>query len=364
MGAGLIASPFLYRALAEAKEEKPLSRHLGLREAMYYTKMDEQTVRCDLCPHKCMLGNGTRSFCRVREPREGKLYTLVYELPCAVHVDPIEKKPVFHMLPGSQSFSIATAGCNSRCKYCQNWQISQSKPEDTSNSHLSCEEVVSKAAGNNCRSIAYTYSEPTVFYEYMIDTAKLAKSKGIKNISVTGGMINPKPLKELCEYLDAANVDLKAFDDKYLRDICGQSLKPLLEGLIMMKKNGVWVEITNLIVPSLNDDMGTIRKMCAWIKANLGAETPLHFSRFWPMYKLKNLPPTPPKTLEAAREVALSEGLQFVYIGNVPGHIANNTLCPNCKKLLVERKGYLIYKKNISKSKCIFCDYRIAGIWE
>lgn len=232
------------------------------------------------------------------------------------------------------------------------------------NSHLSCEDIVRKARQNDCRSIAYTYSEPIIFYEYMIDTAKLAQQKGIKNIFVTSGYINLEPLSELCKYIDAANADLKAYDDEYLRNICAESLKPLLEALMLMKKKGVWVEITNLVVPTLNDDMEKIGKMCIWIRENLGADTPLHFSRFWPMYKLKNLPPTPVNTLEEAREVALSKGLHYVYIGNVPGHIGNNTFCPKCKKLLIRRTGYFIYENNISKSKCLFCDYKIAGVWE
>jgi len=362
LGAGVIASPFICRAMAEA--EGIGQKRLDLHEAMYYTKLDKETARCELCPHRCTLKDGVRSFCRVREPRGGKLYTLVYQLPCSMHVDPIEKKPIYHMLPGSSAFSIATAGCNSRCKYCQNWQISQNKPEDTSNTYLSCESTVSQALKNKCRSIAYTYSDPTIFFEYMIDTARIARSRGIRNISVTAGYINQEPLSELCEYLDASNVDLKAYDDEYLRDICRQTLRPLLDALILMRKKGVWIEVTNLVVPTLNDDMNTVRKMCAWIKNELGEGTPLHFSRFWPMYKLKNLPPTPVSTLEKAREVALKEGLHYVYIGNVPGHIASNTYCPKCKKLLIRRRGYFIYENNVSDAKCLFCDHPIPGVWE
>lgn len=363
LGAGVVASPFICQAFLGADAD-PKGKMDGMREALYYTKLDEETVKCELCPHGCVLRNNVRSFCRVREPRQGALYTFAYEHPCAIHVDPIEKKPVFHMLPGSAVFSIATAGCNSRCKYCQNWQISQSRPEDTASSYLSCEDVVAQAQKNNCRSIAYTYSEPIIFYEYMLDSARLARARSINNIAVTSGFINPKPLSELCNYLDAANVDLKAYDDEYLQKICAAKLKPILEGLLLMKKRGVWVEITNLVVPTLNDNMDTIGKMCLWIRDNMGADTPLHFSKFWPMYKLKNLPPTPVATLQNAREVAIASGLHYVYIGNVPGHIGNNTFCPNCKKILIKREGYFIYESNISRSKCIFCDYKIAGIWE
>jgi len=293
----------------------------------------------------------------------GKLYTLVYELACTVHVDPIEKKPLYHMLPGTMAYSIATAGCNLRCKFCQNWQISQRPPEKTNNIELSCKNVVAKAKEQGCHSIAYTYSEPNIFYEYAIDTAKLAKKEGIKNIFVTAGFINAEPLNELCNYLDAANVDLKGFDKKYLRDICAQELGPLLEALLIYKKRGVLLEITNLVVPTLNDDMKTIKKMCIWIKENLGKETPLHFSRFWPMHKLKNLYPTPLETLIEARNTAMESGLKYVYIGNIPHRTSNNTYCPNCKKLLIERKGYLVIQNNIVNSRCKYCSEKISGIW-
>ncbi|UCD55542.1 MAG: AmmeMemoRadiSam system radical SAM enzyme, partial [Candidatus Omnitrophota bacterium] len=328
------------------------------KEALHYKKIDKETIMCLLCPRQCLLKDGQRSFCRVREPKDGKLYTLVYELPCSVHEDPIEKKPIYHMLPGSKSFSIATAGCNLRCKFCQNWQISQEYPENTSNKYLSCENVVKLAKKYNCRSIAYTYSEPTVFYEYMIDTAKIAKTNGIKNIWVTAGFINPAPLERLCEVIDAANIDLKGFSDKYLREVCGERLKPLLETIKLTKERGVWVEITNLVVPTLNDDPNMIKDMCLWIKENLGTDTPLHFSRFWPRYKLKNLPPTPLETLKTAENIARDAGLRFVYIGNVPEEPANNTYCPSCKKLLIHRVGYFILENNMANSKCKFCGYR------
>jgi len=333
------------------------------REALYYEKIDEETVKCVLCPHECVLRDGQRSFCRVREPKNGKLYTLVYELACACHVDPIEKKPIYHMLPGSSSFSIATAGCNSRCKYCQNWQISQSPPEDTQNTVLSCKKIISLAKENQCRSIAYTYSEPIIFYEYAFDTASLARTENIKNVLVTAGYINPEPLKALCKHIDACHVDLKAYNDVYLRDVCSQRLKPVLETLRIMKEEGVWLEIVNLIVPTLNDNMDMIREMCVWIKGNLGKDTPLHFSRFWPLYKLKDLPPTPLETLIQARSIAIKEGLNYVYIGNVENPESGHTYCPNCKKIVVKRMGYSITEYNILNSSCKFCGYKIAGIW-
>jgi len=335
----------------------------GLKEAMFYSKLDEETVQCLLCPRGCVLKENIRSFCRVRENISGKLYTLVYESPCAVHIDPIEKKPLYHMLPGTLAYSIATAGCNLRCKFCQNWQISQMPPEKTNNIKLTCGDVIKNAENSGCRSIAYTYSEPNVFYEYAIDTARLAKKRGIKNIFVTGGFINPAPLEELCIYLDAVNVDLKGFDRQYLKDMCAEELDPLLKALTIYRRQGVWLEITNLIVPTFNDDMKTIKKMCLWIKENLGADTPLHFSRFWPMYKLKNLYPTPEETLTEARNTALEAGLKYVYIGNIPAHSANNTYCPNCEKILIERSGYKIIRNNIVASKCGYCGEKIPGIW-
>lgn len=349
-----------------------LTRHLyaatekadfGLHEARHYTKISDETVKCQLCPISCVLNDTQRSYCRVRECRGGRLYTLVYESVCALHVDPIEKKPVFHMLPGSKSLSIATAGCNSRCKFCQNWQISQAAPEETSNQKITCEEVVSKSLSSGCKSIAYTYSEPTVFYEYMIDTAKLARAKGIKNIWVTGGFINEPPLRELSQYVEAANIDLKGFDDDYLRNVCGQNLKTITHTIRVSKECGMWIELTNLIVPTLNDDLKKIEKMALWIKEEIGKDVPLHFSRFWPMYKLKNLPPTPVSTLEKARKIALDVGLEYVYIGNVPGHEGNNTYCPSCKKLIIEREGYLVKALNMADSRCKFCGREIAGIW-
>lgn len=363
-GLGLAVSPIIIDAFVRSKAHAAIGEPHGLHEAMWYRKIDETTVQCMLCPRMCMLTNGQRSFCRVREPRDGKLYTLVYELPCSVHVDPIEKKPIFHMLPGSRSLSIATAGCNLRCKYCQNWQISQSPPEDTHNRKLSCEETVRLAVDYNCRSIAYTYSEPTIFYEYMIDTAKLAKAKGIKGVYVTGGYANPEPLKELSKYIDAANVDLKGYDEEFLVKVCAETLEPVLQMLKILQTNGVWVEITNLIIPTLNDDMKTIRKMCVWIRDNLGEDTPLHFSRFWPMYRLKHLFPTPVPTLEEARNIALDVGLNYVYIGNVPGHEGNNTYCPVDEKILVHRTGFHILENNIVNGECKFCGHKIAGVWE
>lgn len=333
------------------------------REAKYYEKMSSGYVRCTRCPLNCVLPPGGVGYCRARKNIKGKLYTLVYGNPCAVHVDPIEKKPLFHLLPGTGSFSISTAGCNFRCRFCQNWQISQRGPEEVDNVFLPPKEVVRMAKEAHCRTIAFTYGEPGVFSEYMLDTAEIAKKAGIKTLMHSNGYWNPKPLRDLCPYLDAANIDLKGFTDKFYQKFCGGELEPVLRSLKILKEEGVWLEVTNLIIPGANDDMKTIKKMCIWIKKNLGPDVPLHFSRFYPMYKLENLPPTPIKTLEQARKVALGVGLHYVYIGNVSGHPAENTYCPQCKKLLIEREGYVIKRNNIVKGKCKFCGKIIAGVW-
>lgn len=360
---GLGTSGLLYSFLRRKVAYGEIVFRPGLKEAMFYKKIDEETVQCSLCPRNCSLIEGQRSFCRVREVEKGKLYSLVYGIPCSIHIDPIEKKPIFHMLPGTTSFSIATTGCNLRCKFCQNWSISQAKPEDVDYVYLPPQEVVRLAEEKKCASIAYTYSEPTVFYEYMLDTAKIAKEKNIKNIYVTAGYINPEPAKLLAKYIDAANIDLKAYDDEYLQNICAQRLEPLLKAIKLFKELGVWIEITNLILPTLNDDMEKIRKMCIWIKENLGPDTPLHFSRFFPIYKMIHLPPTPVSTLEEARGIAMEVGLNYVYIGNVPGHSGENTYCPQCKSLLIERKVFFLSRYNLNKNKCKFCNREIAGIW-
>ncbi len=309
-----------------------------------------------------MLANGQHSKCRARMNKDGILYSLVYGKPCAVHVDPIEKKPFFHFLPGTTAFSIATAGCVLSCKFCQNWQISQAKPEDTDTYDLSPNMVVKNAEFYTCKSITYTYTEPTVFYEYMYDTAIIAKKHGIKNTMHSCGYINEKPLRKLLRYMDAADIDLKAFTEDFYAKICGGSLKPVLNSLVVLKEEGVWLEITNLIVPTLNDDMNKIKEMCKWIAKNLGPEVPIHFSRFFPYYKLSNLPPTPLVTLTEARSTAIDVGLKFVYVGNIR-HEGENTFCPKCKKMLIERIGFFVKQNNVSKGKCCFCSTPISGVW-
>ena len=334
------------------------------RVASYWQRVRDNIVQCLLCPRKCILDLGQRGVCTVRINKDGMLYTLGYGNPVAVNVDPIEKKPFFHVLPGTNAFSIAVAGCNMRCLFCQNWQISQSRPDETVNYDLSPEDVVNKAIEAKCPFIVYTYTEPTVFYEYMLDIAKLAKAKGLKNGMHTCGYINPEPLKELLKYMDAVNVDLKGFNEAFYNKMGMMAeLKPVLETIKTIKQEGVWLELTALIIPGQNDNPEEIKKMCLWIKENLGDDVPLHFSRFMPSFKLQNLPPTPVKKLEEAYNIAKGVGLKYVYIGNVPGHFNESTYCPNCSKLLIGRIGYQIFANNIKDGKCKFCGYKIPGIW-
>jgi len=279
-----------------------------------------------------------------------------------VHVDPIEKKPFFHFLPGTTAFSIATAGCVLACKFCQNWQISQSKPEDTDTYDLPPAKVISNALAYRCASIAYTYTEPTVFYEYMYDTALAARKERVKNTMHSCGYINERPLRTLSKYLDAANIDLKAFTEDFYSNVCGGRLKPVLDSLVILKEEGIWLEITNLVIPTLNDDAKKIREMCRWIVDKLGRDVPLHFSRFFPHYRLTNLPPTPIETLESARKTALDAGVRFAYIGNIR-HEAENTYCPNCKKVLIERTGYVVKGNHVVNGKCRYCNTAIPGVW-
>jgi len=339
------------------------------KEAFFYEKLENKLVQCHLCPKKCVIPEGKYGFCRARKNIGGTLYAMGYGKPCSVALDPIEKKPFFHFLPGTTAFSLASAGCSLRCKFCQNWQISQYSPEETENYDLPPEKVVEYALKYKndpkykCSSIAFTYSEPVNFYEYMFDTAKIAKKKGLKNVIHTAGYINPEPLEKLLPYIDAINVDLKGFNEQYYRNMCEGDLKTVLNTLKILKKNNIWIEITNLILPGYNDEPEEIKKMCIWIKENLGEDTPIHFSRFQPMYQMAHLNPTPQSTLEKAADVAKNVGLKYVYIGNMWGHLLENTFCPKCKKMVIKRAGYTILENNIKDGRCKFCGEKIAGVF-
>lgn len=335
-----------------------------MHESLYYTAFKKEKVQCHLCPKKCIISINKKGDCKARKNINGKLISLVYAKPCSVAVDPIEKKPLFHFFPGTNSYSIGTAGCNLHCQWCQNWEISQSNPEEIPFHRLDPEKVVQQAIENNCKSISYTYTEPTIFYEYVLDTAKLARKSNIKNIMVTSAFINQEPLKKLYRHIDAANIDLKSFDDKVYRKYTGAWLEPVLEAIKSIHKMGVWAELTNMIIPALNDDIKKIKNMCEWIKENVGIDVPLHFSAFYPRYKLLNIPRTSPDILLKARETALKTGLHYVYVGNVQTKNAENTYCPKCKELLIQRSGFTIIKNNIKNKKCPNCKTLIAGVWE
>jgi len=360
---GLSLAPAGVLARGQTQARVPRKGFVSPRVASHYRVLEDGFVWCQLCPQMCVIGPGQRGECGVREQSNGQLMTLAYGNPCAVHLDPIEKKPLLHFLPGSSSYSIATAGCNLHCKNCQNWEISQRRPEETYNFDLPPEKLVAEALQTGCRSISYTYSDPNVFFEYVMDTAALAREKDLKNVLVTAGYINPVPQKELCSLVDAANVDLKGFTESFYRDICSGQLKPVLDALVLYKQEGVWLEVTNLVLPTLNDDSQQIREMCRWLVNNLGDDVPLHFSRFHPMYRLKNLPPTPVETLDRARNTALDVGLKYVYVGNVPGHQGESTRCPQCGQVVIGRIGYSITQMNLENGRCRFCQEDISGVW-
>lgn len=331
-------------------------------EAFHYASNGKE-VQCQVCPNRCLLSPGDRSVCRSKVNIGGKLYSLAYGNACAVHVDPIEKKPLNHFYPGTPIFSIATAGCNFRCLNCQNWEISQRRPEDVRHDELFPEEVVREALAKNTLSVAYTYSEAITYYEYMYDTARLASNAGLKNVLVSNGYINRGPLRALSKFLDGANINLKSFEDRIYRCLNGGTLTPVLNTLKTLHQEGVWFEITTLLVPTYVDDPEMIKRMCGWILKELGPDYPLHFLRFFPLYKLTRLPSTPVSTLEKFRDTAMGEGIHYVYVGNVPGHEGCNTYCHHCKKVLIERKGYVLSQVNMARGRCTFCNTAIPGRW-
>ena len=336
---------------------------LSLKEASYYETLAGGRVKCHLCPRECALDEGQRGICGVRVNLGGRLRSMVYARPVSIHIDPVEKKPLFHMLPGSRALSVATVGCNLGCIFCQNYEISQALPEEVRRYRVGPEKLVEAAVKRKCEGIAYTYTEPTVFFEYMRDTARLASKKGIKNYWITCGQIQAEPLKELCTYIDAANVDLKGFRDTFYVKYCNARLAPVLRSLKILDKQGVHVEVTNLVIPGANDDPEMIRSMCRWIVHELGADTPVHFSRFHPAYKMTRTPATPLDTLKTARSIAGEEGLHYVYIGNVRMKGAEDTICPECGKTVIERTGFFVHANHIKNGKCETCGAPVAGVW-
>jgi len=357
-----------------------------VKEALHYLKLG-RNVQCKVCPNNCILAPGDRSHCRNKVNFEGVLYTLAYGNPCTFHIDPVEKKPLFHFLPGSRTFSLATSGCVFRCLNCQTWEISQKKPEETKDPRgepfrlkpplpagvsleqmarlsLFPEDVAAVAETLGCPSVSYTYSEPTAFYEYAMDSCKAVRERKLKNIIVSCGSIEDRPARDLYKFVDAAHVDLKGFDDSTYKQLNSGKLQPILNTLKRLKEMGVWVEIINLIVPTYTDKIDTVRRMCGWIAKEMGADQPIHFSRFHPEHKLAHLTPTPVDTLVRARDAARGEGLHFAYIGNVPGlRDAETTFCPGCRQPVVERDIFAVTTVDLVDGKCRRCGARIAGVW-
>lgn len=333
------------------------------REGYAYRNLGDRQVACLICPNHCALSPGDRSVCRSKVNVGGKLYSLAYGNPCAVHIDPVEKKPLYHFAPRSKSFSLAAAGCNFRCLNCQNWEISQAKPHEVQHRELFPAEAAAAAKQAGCHSIAYTYSEPVTFYEYMLDTARAAREAGLRNVLISNGYINREPLTDLCRALDAANINLKAYSDAIYRKLNGGRLEPVLATLKTLHDQGIHLEITNLVVPTYVDDEDLVRRMCAWILKEVGPDHPLHFLRFHPQYKLDRLPPTPVSTLARFREIALAEGIRYAYVGNVPNHEGNHTYCHHCRKLLIGRAGYFIRDMHLNGNRCATCGTAIPGVW-
>ncbi len=337
---------------------------LKSKEALLYEKLAKDRVRCNLCSHHCVISDGKLGVCRVRKNMGGTLYTLVYGRVISLNVDPVEKKPLYHFYPGSAAFSIATPGCNFRCQWCQNWQISQIPDEQEliTGREMSPDQIVARALETGSRSIAYTYTEPTIFFEYAYDTARLAHQAGLANIYVTNGYMSKEMLEMFDPFLDAANVDLKAFRQKTYNRYAGAGLQPILDNMKLMKKLGIWLEVTTLVIPGINDSTSELRDAAQFVAQELGRETPWHISRFFPTYKMTNIPPTPLATLQEAKQIGLEEGLQFVYIGNVSVEGSNDTFCPNCSRALIRRHGFGVIFNRIEEGRCPACGEPIAGI--
>jgi pyruvate formate lyase activating enzyme len=372
LGLCTAAVPFLARQLRPGLASERATRGRAprgldvatLKEAAYYRKLDRNEVQCVLCPRECIVRNGELGDCGVKANLQGAFYSLVYGKPCAVSVEPIEKAPFNHYLPGTTRLCIATVGCNMHCEFCQNWQISQQGVGDVEYQDLTPEEVVRRALDAQVASVCFTFSEPIVFYEYMVDIARLARSRGLRTEMVSNGYINPEPLRALLETLDGVKIDLKGFSEAFYEGVTKGRLDPVLATIRTVAASGTWLEIVNLVVPTLNDAPTDIEALCAWIRREIGPDVPVHFTRFAPNYKLTNLPPTPVETLDAARSAALAAGLHFVYVGNVPGHPSESTFCPGCGALLIERQGYTVLRNLLVHGACPACGRPIPGVWQ
>ena len=335
-----------------------------LKEAAYYEKLKDKAVVCNLCPNYCRLAEGKTGICRARKNVGGKLYSLVYGKIASRHIDPVEKKPLYHFLPGTEIYSIATTGCNLRCKFCQNWQISQAEDGEAETEFFTPEEVVGDALKNKVKAIAFTYNEPTIYYEYMLEIAKLARKKGLKTAVISAGYINQEPLKKLLPYIDAYKIDFKGFSEDFYKNLTGGKLEPVLETMKTIKKSGTWLEIVNLVVTGHNDSDGHLKGLALWVKDNLGEDTPLHFTRFQPDYKLTNVPPTPVITLKKAREMAMKAGLRYVYAGNISDPASNTTFCPKSGEPAIIRNGFFVMKNSLDKNGKCPDGSKVPGVWK
>lgn len=334
-----------------------------LRPAKHWKPLPDHRVACTLCPRACQVAPQERGYCGVRENVGGRYVTLVYGRAVAAHVDPIEKKPLFHFLPGTQAFSIATAGCNMECKFCQNWDISQFRPEQVRSFPLFPQDVAELARRYGCESIAYTYTEPVVFYEYMLDSAQEGRARGVRSVMISNGYITKEPLKELLPWLDGVKIDLKAFTDSFYSRLCAGRLQPVLDALGWIREEGTWLEIVVLILPGQNDSPQEIGQLSRWVVRELGPHVPVHFTQFHPTYRITHLPRTPLATLERCARVAKDEGLQFVYLGNVPGSGYEDTLCPGCGTTVVRRMGFKVLANALQQGRCPSCHRQIPGVW-
>lgn len=320
-------------------------------------------VKCQLCAQSCIIKPGERGKCRARLNVNGELRSLVYGRPVSIQVDPIEKKPFYHFLPGSEAFSFATSGCPLHCKFCQNWEISQSRPEDFETAFIPAERIVRAASERKAPAIAFTYNEPTVFMEYLCDTAALAKKQAIRSVLISCGFMNSEPLKEMCNLLDAIKIDLKGYSEEFYRNVCRAELRPVLRSIRQIAGSGVHLEIVNLVVPTLNDSDKMLSGLIDWMMGEIGPDIPLHFTRFHPDYQLLHLPPTPVATLERSRNYAMSKGIRYAYVGNVPDHPGNHTYCPQCGKIVIRRSSFFVTEMSIERGKCKYCGRAIAGVW-
>jgi len=362
-GSCLVACAALAWPFVPVVDAAALDRPSKSVEDLYYSRLPGNRTQCHLCPRQRVLEDGQTCFCRTRTNRGGTLYNTAYNNPCALHIDPLEKAPLYHVIPGSKTLALALAGCNLRCLYCQNWEISQKTPSETKNLYMTPSDVVKGALEKGCRFISFSYTEPAAYFRYVTDVAVEAKRCGIVTTVSTASFMNPDPIREWCKTVDIFCVALKGSTEEFYQRVCGASMAPVLRAMEVIREEGKWLEIATLVVPTINDDIPSFRDVSSWICKNLGSDVPLHFVRFSPAYKLRNLPPTPVKTLDTARAVARETGLKYVYVENLPAHEGNSTYCASCLAPIIKRVGFEVIENAVVGGKCRFCGTTIPGIW-